>query len=65
MKMKYTIVKTAAMSCFVLILMSISAIAQSFSTTNITILVASIVALNKCCGYMLKVVNGKEGQRHV
>lgn len=65
MKMKYTIAKTAAVFFFVLILMSISAIAQSFSVVNIAILVASIVALNQCCGYMLKTINGKKGQRHV
>jgi hypothetical protein len=65
MRMKYTIAKTAAMFFLVLILMSISAIAQSFSAVNIAILVASIVALNQCCGYMLKTNNGKEDKQHV
>ena len=65
MKMKYTIAKTAAVFFFVLILMSISATAQSFSAVNFAILVASIVALNQCCGYMLKAINVKEDQRHV
>lgn len=65
MKMKYTIAKTAAMFFLVLILMSISAIAQTFNAVSIAILVASIVALNQCCGYMLKAINGKEDKQYV
>ena len=42
----YTIFKTLAV-------LSISALAQSFTLHNIALLVVSVICLNKCCGMML------------
>lgn len=48
----YTIFKTLA-ALFVLFILSISALAQSFTLHNIALLVFSVICLNKCCGILL------------
>lgn len=49
----YTIFKTLAVLFVLFIFLSISALAQSFTLRNISLLVVSVICLNKCCGMML------------
>ena len=49
----YTIFKTLAALFVLFIILSISALAQSFTLHNIALLVFSVVCLNKCCGILL------------
>ena len=45
----YTIFKTLAALFVLFIILSISALAQSFTLHNIALLVFSVICLNKCC----------------
>lgn len=49
----YTIFKTLAALFVLFIILSISALAQSFTLHNIALLVFSVICLNKCCGILL------------
>lgn len=49
----YTIFKALAVLFVLFIFLSISALAQSFTLRSISLLVVSVICLNKCCGILL------------
>jgi len=55
----YTIFKTLAALFVLFIILSVSALAQSFTLRNIALLVVSVICLNKCCGILLN-LGGKK-----